>query len=87
MPEANELPESLASFRRRHGQVIRADPYYEQDVEALMRRLGITPQPARPDRRPHPTATGRPIPIAEDAPAAPPRVTIVSSCTARVSAT
>ena len=46
MPEAQELPESLASFRRRHGQVIRADPYYEQDVEALMRRLGITPRHA-----------------------------------------
>ena len=46
MPEANELPESLASFRRRHGQVIRADPYYEPDVEALMRRLGITPRHA-----------------------------------------
>ena len=46
MPEADELPESLASFRRRHGQVIRADPYFDQDVEALMRRLGITPRHA-----------------------------------------
>ena len=85
MPEAQELPESLASFRRRHGQVIRADPYYEQDVEALMRRLRITPA-RRPDRCPQPTSTGRRS-SSRRTPGSSSAVTIVSSCTARVSAT
>ena len=44
MPRAAELPESMASFHFRSGRVIRSDPYYEQDVIALMRDLGLAPR-------------------------------------------
>ena len=48
MPRAAELPESMASFHFRHGRIIRADPYYEQDADRA---------DAGPRSRPTATAT------------------------------